>query len=164
MVDEKSGTDAAFINWFLKKVFSKKKIFCWAKLRSCIGWNFWTLFWILGLHFWTVNTKMWCRCVRNWRNYWPGGIHFTFIHCAFSNAFPSCLPGKMKNYSTMYFQMAWLRKCVVTLLHLFWLLSTKCFQMCPQIKSLDRMHSHIDCIFFFLSTVPSNCLHLIMHL
>ena len=54
----------------------------------------------------------------------------------FQCTFPSCLPGKMKNYSTMYFQMAWLRKCVVTLLHLFWLLSTKYFQMCPQMACL----------------------------
>ena len=57
--------------WFLQKLFSKSKIFCWAKLNSSIGFNLLTLFWIMGLHVWT---KMWCRCVRNWRNYWPSHI------------------------------------------------------------------------------------------
>ena len=71
LVNEKSVTDAAFINWFLKELFSISKIFCWVKLSSSIGLNFWTLFWIMGLQVWTVLTKMFCRCVRIWRNYSP---------------------------------------------------------------------------------------------
>ena len=81
LVDEKSGTEAAFFNWFLKKLFSISKLLCWVKLSPCIGLNFSIMFRIIGLQVWTVLTKMWCRCVRNWPIFCPNVFWKSNLSC-----------------------------------------------------------------------------------
>ena len=65
-----------------------------------------------------------------------GCIYLTFLHGAFSNAFPNSRENEKLHifglFSTRYFQMAWLRRCVVTLVAFVWLFSTVCSQMSPQ--------------------------------
>ena len=71
LVDMKSVTDAAFINWFLKKLFTVSKIFFTVILCPSMGLNFSTLLWIICLQVWTVVTKMWCTRVKNWQRFCP---------------------------------------------------------------------------------------------
>ena len=67
----------------------------------------------MGLHVWTVLTKMWGRCVRNWRNYWPNTTLYTLYNTLYKYNWGWCNRG-LNHFSSFYFTLTDLsRTCVL---------------------------------------------------